>query len=186
MIAAHNSFTCYEPKNKLFNLVKWLWKCQYTTNDIDKLNVNYFDVRVRYDEKTNTYITCHGLVDLNYSFNTMNDIFNFFENHQGRLIIERGDTEIPELQFKRNFRVTNLEKFIIKKDWKVVYINENYKQVTWEDLTYQYWQPKLSIIENIKRLFAHRCTIKSYALLIKQFIKNKSNVITFIDYCKVK
>lgn len=186
MIAAHDSFTCYEPKHKIFNLCKWLWKCQYTTNDINKLDAEYIDVRVRYDKKRKKYITCHGFVDLKYEFNSIKDIFNFFELHPGRLVIERGNTDIPIKEFMDNFRLTNLSEFIIKKGWKNLYrsgICNRYKHKT---MYHQYWLSNLSFIENIKRIFKYKCTIKSYSLIVNDFVKKEPNVITFIDYCKTK
>lgn len=186
MIAAHDSFTCYKSKNKLFNLVKFLWKCQPTTNDITKLNADYFDVRVRYNNRTGEYVTCHGLVDLNYSFKTMDDIFNFFELHPGRLVIERGDIHIPIHEFKTKFRTTNLQEFVIKENWSVLYRNKQYNSYKHKTAYHQYWKDNLSFIDNIKRIFKYKCTLKSYALIVNDFIKSEPNVITFIDYCKTK
>ena len=92
MIGTHDSYTFLSAKNKLFEWFSFLWRTQVKNIAQQKeIGVTYFDVRVRRDG--DVWRVCHGLVDFDCKFKSIEDIINMFSIYKVRIILERGDNE---------------------------------------------------------------------------------------------
>ena len=61
MILLHNTATLLQPRYRIFNLFKWLWKCQDNPFALDKADI--MDFRIYFDRKGMIRFA-HGLVTL--------------------------------------------------------------------------------------------------------------------------
>ena len=98
MILLHNTATLLKPKYKIFNLFKWLWKCQN-----DPLSIADFkDWRIYFNKKG--YIRlAHGLVTLGKQVYTTEQFKRKFcgvYHPKIRIMLERGTNETNIQRFK--------------------------------------------------------------------------------------
>lgn len=183
MIGTHNSYTFLLAKNKVFEVFSFLWRTQ--TKNIKQQKdsgVTYFDVRIR--KKKDKWVACHGIVDLDLEFNSIEEILNIFTLYKVRIILERGNLE-DEIEFIKIIgqlvNHSNLVFAAIKNNWIIIW-NVEYKIV---DYTYLPWVYNLSFWENIKN-FNFFSTIKRWARhhnpkITKDLIED-SQTVHFIDY----
>ena len=180
MIGSHNSYTFLPAKCRLFNWFSFLWRCQ-TRNIYEqkKSNVYYFDIRVRRDE--DVWRVCHGIVDFNLTFNSLEEIMNVFPNKYVRLILERGDTTLFKEEIARlEDKYPSLVFSCIKKNWEIL-VNRDLSII---DSTYTPWLSGLSFWENIRR-FNFFSTIKRWAKKHNPIINDiviKDSKVHFMDY----
>lgn len=186
MIGTHNSYTYLPPKKKIFNLFSFLWRTQ--TKSISEqitLGVTYFDIRITRDYKECKWRVCHGLVDFNKTFYSIEHILNTFVPLKVRILLEKGNYNdeilfIKEVNTCLNF-YPNLSFAGIKRGWKVI-IN---RDPIIKDYTYIPWLSNFSFWENIKRgnFFS---TIKRWAKkhnpVINDNLKKDSTNVYFMDY----
>lgn len=185
MLGSHNSFTYLKSTKKIFNWFSFLWKCQTKTIEQQKdSKVKYFDIRVRFN-KRGRWQVCHGIVDLELEFKSLEDILDMFCDSSIRLILERGDDSHKYL-FKIRInellhKYPQISYAAIKKNWEVLYDNK----LNIFDYTYQPWNSGKSFWENIKK-FNFFSTIKRFAKkhnpIINDIVIKDSTNIYFIDY----
>lgn len=184
MIGTHNSFTYLPPKKKIFNLFSFLWRTQ--TKSISEqitLGVTYFDIRITRDYKECKWRVCHGLVDFNKTFYSIEHILNTFVPLKVRILLEKGNYNDEILFIKEAnacLNYPNLSFAGIKRGW-VIIIN---RDPIIKDYTYIPWLSNLSFWENIKRgnFFS---TIKRWAKKHNPKITNElinDKIIHFLDY----
>ena len=105
MIGSHDSYTYLPPKKKIFKIFSFLWKTQNKSiYEQILLGVEYFDIRVKYEN--GIWRLCHGLVDFNSTFTSLEEILKEFKDYKVRLILEKGSEEefIKEINsIKYNF-----------------------------------------------------------------------------------
>lgn len=172
MIASHNTYTCFRPRYKFFNLFKWLWKCQDW--EYDGTDVTMIDIRVRKDKRGRIWY-CHGIVDL---YKPFIDEQSFIEDiaewlvlfPMCRIINEQGGDGLWLLDIYNQLDKDTQRKIvqiINKKDWSYILA----KSCPWEkdvDCFQKYRNPKNNIWQNIKHLaysICHGLTLKKYARL---------------------
>ena len=187
MIGSHDSFTFLPARKHWLEWFSFLWRTQNKNiKEQKECGVKYFDVRVRYDSYIQMWRVCHGIVDFNVVFGTLENIANRFSDYKLRLILERGSKEEEEM-FSKEIEAL-IDKYAclcfscIKKGWKVLYNND--PEII--DYTYIPWLSGVSFWENIKR-FNFFSTIKRWAKkhnpIINDIIK-KDSVVHFMDYVK--
>lgn len=182
MIGTHNSYTYLPARNKIFELFSFLWRTQ--VKDIaqqKEIGVTYFDVRVRRDR--HVWRVCHGLVDFNKTFKSIEEIVSTFNPYRVRILLEKGNCN-DEVSFIKELdkclNCPNLSFVGIKRGWMVI-INRDPNMI---DYTYTPWLSGLSFWENIKR-FNFLSTIKKWAKKHNPVINNdmkKDNNLYFMDY----
>lgn len=180
MIGTHNSYTFLPARKKIFELFSFLWRTQVKNIAQQKeIGVTYFDVRVRRD--SNVWRVCHGLVDFNLTFKSIEDIVNIFSVYKVRIILEREGSEgLFREEVLKSTSCPSLSFACIKNGWKVI-LNRDPNIL---DYTYTPWLSGLSFWENIKR-FNFFSTIKKWAKKHNPVINNdmkKDNTIYFMDY----
>lgn len=184
MIGTHNSFTYLSPKKKIFKLFSFLWRTQTKSIKEQILGgVTYFDIRVKRNYKDCTWQVCHGLVDFNKTFESIEEIISTFNPYKVRILLEKGNYN-DEILFIKELNkcldCPNLSFAGIKRGWKVI-IN---KDPIIKDYTYTPWLSNLSFWENIKRgnFFS---TIKKWAKKHNPKITIElvnDEVVHFLDY----
>lgn len=180
MIGSHNSYTFLPAKCKILNWFSFLWRCQVKNIYEQKgSKVSYFDIRVRRD--MSTWRICHGIVDFNLTFNSLEEIVNIFSDKYVRLILERGDAVLFKEEIARlEDKYPSLVFSCIKKNWEIL-VNRDLSII---DYTYTPWLSGLSFWENIKR-FNFFSTIKRWAKKhnpIMNDIVIKDSKVHFMDY----
>ncbi len=183
MIGSHNSFTYLKPIKKIYKFFSWFWKTQNKTiKEQYKIGVRYFDVRVRQDN--NHWVVCHGKVDLDLKFSSLEELCIIFQNMDNcklRLILERGDDYKFKQEIKNLINKYSVLSFIgIKKGWEELFNND---PIIF-DYTYTPWLSGLNFWQNIKR-FNFLSTIKRHAnkhnvRITPMLIKDK--YVYFMDY----
>ncbi len=185
MIGTHNSYTYLPARNKIFELFSFLWRTQVKDIREQKvMGVTYFDIRVRKHPTRESWIVCHGIVDLTLEFFNLEEIAILFSNYNIRLILERGGFN-ERINFTKQankiLKFPNVKFIGIKKGWYIIYED---KSLNFIDYTYTPWLSGLSFWENIKR-FNFFSTIKRWAKKHNPIINNdikKDNTIYFMDY----
>lgn len=181
MIGTHDSYTFLPAKNKLFEWFSFLWRTQVKNIAQQKeIGVTYFDVRVRRDG--DVWRVCHGLVDFNYTFKSIEDIINMFSIYKVRIILERGDNEdLFREEVLKNMECPALSFACIKNGWEVIFDRDPHIL----DYTYTPWLSGVSFWDNIKR-FNFFSTIKRWAKkhnpTISNTLKEDSINVYFMDY----
>lgn len=196
MIGSHNTFTYLPPKNKFYNLFKWLWRCQNKTIDEQyKLGVRYFDIRVDGTSKIG-YKFAHGLVTLNTGYKELTYIIikfkNQFPNAKCRIILEKGNVNdfiikvIKVLSDNTLYSILEgyVHQIIVKNNWKIIY-NNSKMNLEIKDYSYvpvysdkSFWYNLIHFKFNtIKR---HS---KSNPVITTEMVEDK-NVVYFMDYVK--
>ena len=183
MIGTHDSYTFLPARKKIFELFSFLWRTQVKNIAQQKeIGVTYFDVRVRRDG--HVWRVCHGLVDFNKTFKSIEEIISKFNPYRVRILLEKGNYN-DEILFIKEVNACinypNLSFAGIKRGWKVI-IN---RDPIIKDYTYIPWLSNLSFWENIKRgnFFS---TIKRWAKkhnpVINDNLKKDSTNVYFMDY----
>jgi len=181
MLATHNTMTYLEPRFKVFNICKWLWKCQDDSAALTK--ADYVDLRIR--KTKGKYVFCHGLVDLDYEFNSIVTLLNWINRNTTlcRVIIERGKISDEDI---RILNISNkVHLIVIKKGWKIVCKNYILNIVP---KNYEYWEKEISFKENVKKIKERGIyTIKSYARKYNKSVDiNSKDTYYMIDYYNPK
>lgn len=188
MLGTHNSYTYLTAKCKFLEQFSFLWRCQIKTIHAQKESgVEYFDIRVRRDilhlkdKDQPVWRICHGIIDFDLTFNSLEELLEQFLTYKVRLVLERGNTEDFIKEVEKIKECPWLSYACIKKDWKIIVNRDPYLI----DYTYAPWLSWLSFWENIKR-FNFFSTIKSWAKkhnpIVNDIIKKDQNTIYFIDY----
>lgn len=181
MLATHNTMTYLDPQFKIFNLCKWLWKCQDNSEALTK--VDYVDLRIR--KTKNYYVFCHGYVDLDYKFTNIVTLINWINLNTKlcRVIIERGDINDEDIRLLKSSN--KIHQIIIKKGWKILYTGCIVNLVC---KNYEYWEKEISFKENLKKIKERGIyTIKSYAKKYNSSVDiNSKDTYYMIDYYNSK
>lgn len=181
MIGTHDSYTFLPAKNKLFELFSFLWRTQVKSiAQQQEIGVSYFDIRIRRDG--DIWRVCHGLVDFDCTFESIEEIINMFLIYKVRIILERGDSEdLFREEVLKNIKYPALSFACIKSRWEVVFDRDPHIF----DYTYTPWLSGVSFWDNIKR-FNFFSTIKRWAKKHNPVINDtlrKDNVnVYFMDY----
>lgn len=181
MIGTHDSYTFLPAKNKLFELFSFLWRTQVKSiAQQQEIGVSYFDIRIRRDG--DVWRVCHGLVDFDYTFESIEEIINMFLIYKVRIILERGDSEdLFREEILKNIKYPALSFACIKSGWEVIFDRDPHIF----DYTYIPWLSGASFWDNIKR-FNFFFTIKRWAKKHNPVINDtlrKDNVnVYFMDY----
>lgn len=185
MLGSHNSFTYLKAKKRIFNWISFLWRCQTKTiKEQYNSKVEYFDIRVRFN-KNGKWQLCHGIVDLDLEFNSLECILDMFYDSRVRLILERGN-DVDKFLFKNRIeklipQYPQISFVAIKKNWEILYD----KDLHIFDYTYTPWLSGLSFWQNIKR-FNFFSTIKRWAKehnpIINDIIIKDTTNIYFMDH----
>lgn len=186
MIGTHNSYTFLPAKKHWLEWFSFLWRTQVKSIEQQReVGVAYFDIRVRYDKDISMWRVCHGIVDFNRVFGSLESIAGAFSDKKIRLILERGDKDDESL-FTSEVKVlidnySGLSFSCIKKGWKVLYNKDPHIF----DYTYTPWLSGVSFWDNIKR-FNFFSTIKRWAKkhnpVINDILKKDSTNVYFMDY----
>lgn len=150
MIGTHNSYSFQKAKLWILNLFSFLWRCQTKNiNEQIKSNVEYFDVRVRYDKKSDCWRTCHGIVDFRQCFKRIENITEKFKDKRLRIILERY-CDYGWYKFRSQIDVAqkkygNIYFSAAKKGWKILIDNDK----SLIDYTFVPWLSDLSFFKNI-------------------------------------
>lgn len=184
MIGTHDSYTYLKARNRVYEWFSFLWRTQSKSIEQQKeAGVTYFDIRVYRDYAHLGWRVCHGIVDFDIIFDSLENILTEFPTYKVRIILERGG-DIEEVWFAKDIEkvkdFTNLSFACIKKDWKVL-IDRDPAII---DYTYTPWLSSLSFWENIKR-FNFFSTIKRWAKRHNPIIGRglvNSEVVHFMDY----
>lgn len=192
MIGSHDSITYLPTKYKIFEWFSFLWRTQNKKLlKQAKAGVTYFDIRVR--KIKHGWCLCHGLVDFDKEFQTLNDLIVWVtivgsqSNKRPliRLILERGDSILFEEQALSIAKKYSNVSFIgIKKGWKVLLDRDP----VIIDLSFTPWLSGNTFKQNLKRIWSmiknHQpLTIKSYAkrnVITEEMLQ--SNKVYFMDY----
>lgn len=164
----HNSLTGHSPRHFWASLFSIFWKCQSRTIWQQKLaGATVLDIRVR--RRGNLWQSCHGLIDIWLTFDSVSDIVSFAKAHgcSCRIILERGGSsdlfvkEVNEAVFDEivNGWQDTLLYAAIKKPWTEIYRNEKY--VLGPDYTYIPWNTGQGFWWNIRHF--KPSTIKRWA-----------------------
>lgn len=184
MIGTHDSYTFLRASNPVMEWLSFLWRTQDKSIEEQKgLGVGYFDIRVRHDRKRNCWRVCHGLVDFDQCFQSVEKILNAYSVHKVRLILERGkayDESIFRYSVSRVCDYPCLSFAAIKKDWKVLVDKD--PKIT--DYSYVPFLSSLSFWENVKRM-KWLDTIRHYAKRHRPKITEemrKEEAVHFMDF----
>lgn len=179
MIGTHDSYTFLPSKIKLFERISFLWRTQSKSiYEQEQLGVSYFDIRIR--RSKNVWRVCHGLVDFNLTFNSIEEIIRLFSKYKIRLILERGSSKLFRQEIRKNINCEVISFAAIKYGWEIL-IN---RDSTIHDYTYTPWLSNLSFWENIKRCNFFS-TIKKWAKKYNPTITPDiitENNLYFMDY----
>ena len=181
MIGTHDSYTFLPAKKKLFEWLSFLWRTQVKNIAQQKeIGVTYFDIRVRRDG--DEWRVCHGLVDFNLTFKSIEEIVNIFSEYRVRIILERGGSEdLFREEVLKNNSCQALSFACIKSRWKVILDRDPHIF----DYAYIPWLSGVSFWDNVKR-FNFFSTIKRWAKkhnpVIDNTLKEDSAIIYFMDY----
>ena len=166
MILLHNTATLLQPRYRIFNLFKWLWKCQDNPIALDKADI--MDYRIYFDKKG--YIRlAHGLVTLGkwvYTTEQFKRKFCGAWHPKIRIMLERGANETNIQRFKDLVESIDNSLVIatIKKTGEI--IRNDFKGVSFIGLNYEYWIHGKSLSWNLKRLWSNGLmTMQKYAKL---------------------
>nr|DAI06237.1 MAG TPA: hypothetical protein [Crassvirales sp.] len=180
MIGTHDSYTFLPARSKLLEWFSFLWRTQVKNIAQQKeIGVSYFDIRVRRDG--DIWRVCHGLVDFDLTFDSIEDIVNLYSLYKIRVILERGNCEDKfREEVLRSKSCPALSFACIKKKWKVL-LNRDPNIF---DYTYIPWLSDISFLDNIRRL-GFFSTIKKWAkkhnpIISSSMIKNDN--VYFMDY----
>lgn len=181
MLGTHDSYTYLTAKKKIFEWVSFLWRTQVKSiEEQKKAGVSYFDIRVRRDN--DVWRICHGLVDFNLTYKSIEEILNKFSIYKVRIILERGDREdLFRGEVTKHVDCPTLSFACIKRNWKILLDRD----ASIIDYTYTPWLSDLSFWENVKR-FNFFSTIKKWAKkhnpTVTTKMKTDKNIIYFMDY----
>lgn len=180
MIGTHDSYTFLPARNKIFEWVSFLWRTQIRSIAQQKeRGVSYFDIRVRRDG--DMWRVCHGLVDFDLTFDSIEDIVNLYSLYKVRIILERGDGEGKfREEVLRSKSCPALSFACIKKGWEVILDRDPHIL----DYTYIPWLSGVSFWSNIRRL-GFFSTIKRWAKEHNPIISSsmvKDDSVYFMDY----
>lgn len=184
MIGTHDSFTYLKAKNSIYELFSFLWRTQTKTLEEQiKKGATYFDIRV-HKAKNNQWELCHGLVNFNKSYETLDTLLKELSQFHIRLILEKGSKkdgeEFEQLIYTLKYKYNNLVFAAIKNNWKVLHDTHLYII----DYTYVPFYSNLLFWQNIKRMNWFS-TIKKWAKkhnpIITQKMKENKDVVYFID-----
>lgn len=178
MLATHNTLTFLEPKFKVFNLFKFLWKCQ--DNQAALYDADYADIRIR-KKKNGKFVVCHGYVDFKLEFNNIVHLINWINTSivLCRVIFERGNALEEDISILK--ACNKIHQIIIKKGWKILYTSYDITMQCWN---YEYWEKEISFKENINKIRNRGLyTIKSYAKKVNKDLPiDHKDVYYMIDY----
>ena len=182
MILLHNTATLLQPRYRIFNLFKWLWKCQDNPFAVNKADI--MDFRIYFDKKG--YIRlAHGLVTLGkwvYTPKQFKRKFCGAYHPKIRIMLERGANETNIQRFKDLVESIDNSLVIatIKKTGEVIR-NDFYKN-SFIGLNYEYYIIGKSFSWNLKRLWKNKfMTLNKYAKLhnpeiTDEMIKDKKTI----------
>lgn len=187
MILLHNTATLLQPRYRIFNLFKWLWKCQDNPFALDKADI--MDYRIYFDRKGMIRFA-HGLVTLEeYAYTTeqFKSIFCGAYHPKIRIMLERGANETNIQRFKDLVESIDNSLVIatIKKTGEI--IRNDFKGVSFIGLNYEYWIHGKSLSWNLKRLWTNGLmTMRKYAKLhngeITDEMRKDESVIYEVDF----
>lgn len=187
MILLHNTATLLQPRYRIFNLFKWLWKCQ---DNPFVMNSTYLkDWRIYFD-RNGLIRFAHGLVTLGEYAYTTKQFKNRFcgaYHPKIRIMLERGANETNIQRFKDLVESIDNSLVIatIKKTGEVIR-NDFYKN-SFIGLNYEYYIIGKSFSWNLKRLWKNKfMTLNKYAKLhnleiTDEMIKDKK-IIYEVDF----
>ena len=183
MIGTHDSYTYLKSTEGIYNTFSWSWRTQdKSIQQQYAAGVRYFDIRVREDGKF--WRVCHGVVDLDKRFASIQDILVLFsgiyKDSLVRLILEKGPTAKFESEINKYKDLYPCLAFsCIKDNWKIL-VNRDPSTI---DYCYVPWHSGDSFWENIKHLKIS--TIKSWAKSHNPVVSEdliNSNTLHFMDY----
>ncbi|MBD5204528.1 MAG: hypothetical protein HDS82_06660 [Bacteroidales bacterium] len=177
MIASHDSLTYLPARRRWLECLSFAWRTQgLSIAEQLEAGVRYFDVRVRWDKKTQSYRVCHGVVDFDRTFRTIEEIITLFAPNLVRIILERGDTSGFERDAERiaiqraSGLYGNLHLLAVKHPWRQLYrssyVTDPETGTAIEspgtvDHTYVPWDTGKTIWENLRAF--KLSTIKAWA-----------------------
>lgn len=175
MIASHDTYTFLRPLQWWARLCPWLWRTQ--TRDLSEQldrGVRYLDIRIRRHERG--WRVCHGLVDFPRTFSTLAEIPARFFPIPLRIILERGDSCLFEIEACRLASACqagqhpNLHLLAVKNPWREIHRSATITDPDTglripaphvKDHTYIPWNTGLSLMQNLRRF--HPSTIARWA-----------------------
>lgn len=94
MIGSHNSFTYLPSTSWLYNKFPKYWRTQCDTiSEQYEFGIRFFDIRVCWNH--NKWQVCHGVVNLEVSFKSLEEICKYMEDNAPeaiyRIVLEKGD-----------------------------------------------------------------------------------------------
>lgn len=160
MILIHNTSTILSPKWSIFNLFKWLWKCQ--DNILSISDDKILDIRIYFN---NGIYLAHGLVTLGKKSYSAQEFINYIKNFSKvRIMLERNATIKNVTKFRD--LIDKIEGVsvvaVVKKNGQV--IRNDFSDKQFIGLNYEYWIHGKSFIWNLKRLWNNGfMTLKKYS-----------------------
>lgn len=186
MILMHNTATVLEPRFKIFNLFKWLWKCQ--DNPFAMMSSDVLDLRIYFDRQGLIRLA-HGLVTLGDYVYTSEQFKNKFceQGRRIRIMLERGTNEKNILRYKELVdSITGCKVVAMIKSTGEV-IRNDFEGVRFVGLNYEYWHYEKSFSWNLKRLWKNGLmTMRKWSCLnngkITDEMRKDENVIYEVDF----
>lgn len=187
MIMLHNTATILEPRYKIFNLFKWLWKCQ--DNPFAMLSSDLLDLRIYYD-KQGLIRFAHGLVTLGDNVYTSEQFKSVFckQGSRIRIMLERGANEKNIKRYKELVDSITGCKVVATIKSTGESVRNDFEGVSFVGLNYEYWMPEMSFSWNLKMLWKNGLmTIRKWACLengkITDEMRKDESVIYVVDFC---
>lgn len=195
MLGSHNSLSYLPCRKWWMYLINWAAKCQSKTlSEQFHDGVRYFDIRLKWDSRKETWIIAHGLIEykgnIRRVLETLNSLAEFYnEKIYVRFLLEynkRPDDEATKIIKLRNFvryargEYSNIMYHFIETKWdkKVIeaYSNDiilirSYSSVLgWERFFWiPYWYAKFHNKEN-KKTFKLSLEDKASRVLMLDFV----------------
>jgi hypothetical protein len=132
MIGAHNTLSYLSPTHSWMKIFNFISKCQkHNLDELIKLGVRCFDIRVWFDEFNGSVRFAHGVMDYgndsNKLFNILDEISEKVNDPYVRIILEKKYNEHSKYLFKI------LCEKLPEQYPKITFYGGNYK-TTWEQI----------------------------------------------------
>ena len=194
MLGSHNSLTYLPCRKWWMYLINWAAKCQSKTlSEQFHDGVRYFDIRLKWDSRKETWIIAHGLIEykgnIRRVLETLNSLAEFYNKKlYVRFMLEynkRPDDEATKIIKLRNFvryargEYSNIMYHLIETKWdekvierysnNIVLIHSYSSVLGWKRFfLIPYWYAKLHNKENRKNF--------------KNSLKDKDDKVLMLDF----
>lgn len=186
MILMHNTATVLQPRYKVFNLFKWLWKCQ--DNPFAMVSSDILDLRIYFDSKGMIRFA-HGLVTLGDYVYTAEQFKSVFceQGRRIRIMLERGANEKNIKRYKELVGNITGCKVVATIKCTGEVIRNDFEGVRFFGLNYEYWIHGMSFKWNLKRLWKNGLiTMRKWSCRMNSRITDEmrkdENVIYEVDF----